>query len=454
MPDQRAVPPRCAAGRIDAAVIATPTVYHHEVAAELLGDGVHLLIEKPVTSTVAEANHLIATGRRQQPGAAGRTCRTIQSGLERRGPPLDATAVHRSGARRYLHLPLHRRQYRARSDDSRSRSGAVAGAQPRRRRRGDGNGTVRPPRRPGLGPSDVRQRLCRQPEGVTRELRTATDHAGLRQRAFAAIDFATGEAKLVRPSESVMRRQVDLVSTPPDARQAIQETMFQDLLCMEDGGRRIAPMPSCRNNANSSPPFCTGNRSACRVSKDAMLWRWPSRFWQSIRAASLEQRRPRRHRSPRNLPRSDRACQTSRLMRLSPNPAKGVEPHVVQVAIEWARLEQLRVGPFRMQLPFVQDNDLVHRAQGREPRRKEDQRPSRTSQPQRLVQAGSRRLVDFVRGFGNHQDRRIAQQRAGQADAKCFARCSAPRRCRQAGWKSHVEVPSRNSAPAPASRHR
>src|SRR6185369_1944778 len=35
-------------GQIDAAIIATPTRFHHAVAAELLGRGVHVLIEKPI----------------------------------------------------------------------------------------------------------------------------------------------------------------------------------------------------------------------------------------------------------------------------------------------------------------------------------------------------------------------------------------------------------------------
>ncbi len=45
-------------GKIDAAVVAAPTSLHHEIAAELAGNDIHLLIEKPVTTTVAQARHL------------------------------------------------------------------------------------------------------------------------------------------------------------------------------------------------------------------------------------------------------------------------------------------------------------------------------------------------------------------------------------------------------------
>ncbi len=51
-------------GRIDAAVVATPTRWHHCVGMELLSHGIHLLIEKPLACTVAEADDLIAAARR------------------------------------------------------------------------------------------------------------------------------------------------------------------------------------------------------------------------------------------------------------------------------------------------------------------------------------------------------------------------------------------------------
>ena len=48
-----------AAGAADAVVVATPTVTHREVAGALLGAGCHVLVEKPITATVAEAEELI-----------------------------------------------------------------------------------------------------------------------------------------------------------------------------------------------------------------------------------------------------------------------------------------------------------------------------------------------------------------------------------------------------------
>ncbi len=53
-------------GLADAAVVATPTTTHTDVAKELLHGGLHLLIEKPLTTTVAEADELVTLARRQQ----------------------------------------------------------------------------------------------------------------------------------------------------------------------------------------------------------------------------------------------------------------------------------------------------------------------------------------------------------------------------------------------------
>ena len=49
-----------AAGAADAVVVATPTVRHREVAGVLLEADCHVLVEKPITVTLAEAEDLIA----------------------------------------------------------------------------------------------------------------------------------------------------------------------------------------------------------------------------------------------------------------------------------------------------------------------------------------------------------------------------------------------------------
>lgn len=47
------------ASGIEAAVVAVPTVDHAEIGCELLGRGIHVLVEKPIASGLAEADKLV-----------------------------------------------------------------------------------------------------------------------------------------------------------------------------------------------------------------------------------------------------------------------------------------------------------------------------------------------------------------------------------------------------------
>jgi len=48
------------AGQVDAVSLVVPTRLHHALARQLLEAGLHVLVEKPITTTVAEASDLIA----------------------------------------------------------------------------------------------------------------------------------------------------------------------------------------------------------------------------------------------------------------------------------------------------------------------------------------------------------------------------------------------------------
>jgi len=53
-------------GRADAAVISVPTDHHHEVARACLAAGLHLLVEKPIATTLTEADDLIALAEKKK----------------------------------------------------------------------------------------------------------------------------------------------------------------------------------------------------------------------------------------------------------------------------------------------------------------------------------------------------------------------------------------------------
>ena len=51
-------------GKVEAVSIAAPTTLHHKIAKDFLSHGSHVLIEKPITVTVEEADELIALAKK------------------------------------------------------------------------------------------------------------------------------------------------------------------------------------------------------------------------------------------------------------------------------------------------------------------------------------------------------------------------------------------------------
>ncbi|MBI5204183.1 MAG: Gfo/Idh/MocA family oxidoreductase [Nitrospirae bacterium] len=71
--------------RLDAVSIVTPTIYHHKIALDCLKAGKDLLVEKPITATVSEADELI--------DEAGKRKLILQVGhLERYNPAVVAVS--------------------------------------------------------------------------------------------------------------------------------------------------------------------------------------------------------------------------------------------------------------------------------------------------------------------------------------------------------------------------
>lgn len=81
-------------GRVDAVSLAVPTPLHHPIGRELLAAGVHLLVEKPITTTVAEARELIDIARQHK--------RVLQVGHLERFNPAVLAAVGRLRTPRFI----------------------------------------------------------------------------------------------------------------------------------------------------------------------------------------------------------------------------------------------------------------------------------------------------------------------------------------------------------------
>ena len=95
-------------GRVDAVSLAVPTESHCEIACPLLEKGIHVLVEKPISRTLDEADRMIA--------AAKRSGAILQVGhAERFNPALVALRPH---VRNPVYFEIHRvGQFTARSLD-------------------------------------------------------------------------------------------------------------------------------------------------------------------------------------------------------------------------------------------------------------------------------------------------------------------------------------------------
>src|SRR5260370_37647410 len=99
---------RALIGRVDAVSLAVPTESHCELACGLLEPGLHVLVEKPISRTLEEADRMIAAGKK---GGA-----ILQvSHAERFNPALVALRPH---VRNAVYFEIHRvGQFTARSLD-------------------------------------------------------------------------------------------------------------------------------------------------------------------------------------------------------------------------------------------------------------------------------------------------------------------------------------------------
>ena len=85
-------------GKVDAVSVATPTETHCEIACAFLRGGVHVLVEKPIAPTLAEADEMIAA-------AASTGAKLMVGQLERFNPAMVALRPH---VTKPLYFEIHR----------------------------------------------------------------------------------------------------------------------------------------------------------------------------------------------------------------------------------------------------------------------------------------------------------------------------------------------------------
>jgi predicted dehydrogenase len=85
-------------GKVDAVSIATPTETHADIACAFLEKGIHTLVEKPIATTLAEADRMIVT-------AAASGAKLMVGQLERYNPAMVALKPHVDSP---LYFEIHR----------------------------------------------------------------------------------------------------------------------------------------------------------------------------------------------------------------------------------------------------------------------------------------------------------------------------------------------------------
>jgi predicted dehydrogenase len=228
------------AGLVDAAVVATPTRWHHAVAMDLLNRGIHLLVEKPLAPSEAECAELAAAARSKQ--------LVLQVGhVERFNPALAAVLPH-ARSPKYIEA-VRRGPFTFRSTDI----GAVLDLMihdidivlslvdsPLRHVEAMGLSLF------GRHEDVVNCRLsfadgCVAALGASRASRTSARAMHIwSRRGFATVDFAARTATLIRPSETLVRRELDVEKLSNDECRRLKDTLLIEHLPAE----RL-PVESC-----------------------------------------------------------------------------------------------------------------------------------------------------------------------------------------------------------------
>ena len=224
---------------IDAAIIATPTQYHYAVARDLLELGKHCLVEKPITTTVAEADALIIAARRR--GAV------LQVGHVERFNPAVAAVKAELGRIRYIEA-VRASTYSCRSTDvgvildlmihDLDLLLSLTGAEVSQ---------VSATALTVVGPhEDVAQARLELTDGCVANLSVSRVSSQPQrtwqiygERAFATLDLASGTARLLRPTEMLRGGTLHVNQLSPAEKLDLKENFFRDALALDT--QSVAP---------------------------------------------------------------------------------------------------------------------------------------------------------------------------------------------------------------------
>jgi|694.fasta_scaffold00374_29 predicted dehydrogenase len=220
-------------GKIDAAIVATPTMYHYEITSALLRSGVHCLVEKPLASSADQAQRLVQIARNHR--------RVLQTGHVERFNPKWTTAIPHLGKPKFIEA-VRCGTYSGRSTDI----GVVMDLMIHDLdlilsldhspvERIDASGLAL------LGShEDLAEARLTFASGLVANLRASRLAASGQRRmqlytttCYADIDFSADQLRLIRPAEDVQQRLVALDEMPPSERMLAKDQIFQHYLTVE-----------------------------------------------------------------------------------------------------------------------------------------------------------------------------------------------------------------------------
>ncbi len=217
-------------GKIDAAIVAAPTIAHYEVTSTLLRAGVHTLVEKPLASSSDQAQRLVqiahSHGRVLQIGHVERFNPTWTAAQPHLGKPKFIEAV-RAGCYSgrstdigvVMDLMIHDLDLILSLDrspvESIQASGiALLGA----------HEDMAEARLQLASGCVVNLRASRLATEATRRMQLYT------AECYADINFSASEVQITKPSDDVLARAVALDELPMAARLAAKDSIFGTLL--------------------------------------------------------------------------------------------------------------------------------------------------------------------------------------------------------------------------------
>ncbi|MCA9161560.1 MAG: Gfo/Idh/MocA family oxidoreductase [Pirellulaceae bacterium] len=219
---------------LDAAIIAAPTVHHHELATRLLKANLHLLIEKPLATTAQQARELVWLANERR--------RVLQVGHVERFNPAWNAARGQLGRVRYIEAKRESRHTFRSTDigavldlmihdidlvlslvkgdlvDVRAFGFSALGCQ-------EDSAAAWLTFADGSQAHLSASRVAYSPQ---RAMRITSDEA------CAELDFAAGTARVIRPGESFVEHRGELQDVTVERRQHLQSELFASILASEE----------------------------------------------------------------------------------------------------------------------------------------------------------------------------------------------------------------------------